>query len=770
MNLGTFRPADAATPPSYGQPVYEQPAYGQPVRPARKPPRDQGNGWFRGWTRIALVAGAVLVCVIAVAAVAISAVLAPGQLVQDQIVARIKQHTGRDLTIAGGVSLRLFPSASLTLSRISLSPAPGMAGPPTVEAAKLRLDVALLPLLSRRIVVERIHLDQPVLDLRVDKAGRKSWDLASPYPTQRVRYAAIGAVGSGGGLDYLDTLELRSIGLAGGLIRYTDELTGRQEVATGVELALTGRRITDPMRADGALTWGGERVKVSATLETVRKLIGKETAKAQVELASAPLAGMFTGTLLLGDQFEAKGEANLRSPSAAALMRWLGTALPNGKPLGAAAIEGYLAVTGPLINLGGARLTLGHIRALGSLSVRGGGARPTVNANLKVSELDLDKLSSHLAGAHRVVKAAPAALRATRMPAAAAGSPRSIEDLIHREAPGTQGSVGRFSPQLAAPPSQPRTQVRGYLARAGWSTEPIVPAALLLVDGQARLSIEGLKVGGIAIGRSLVRIKLEGGAGRADIDDMVLYGGRGKGVVTANPHGEGIAIGLNIRADGVDTKSLFTDAADLGRFSGTGRLTAALAGQGATEQAIVSSLRGESRVVITNGAVAGWDVERMVQDVRKGQLPEIRELPSEKTHFSELSATFKISGGVAHNADLKLASPSVQLTGSGTIDLGGRQLNMLMRPVVVTGTAGAQRGRQRPAGIEVPVRVAGTWEKPQVTVLYDQVLDRNERLKETVRSVRETFKGKDTGEVVRDLLGNGPGAQSVKKAFKDLFR
>jgi AsmA protein len=80
----------------------------------------------------------------------------------------------------------------------------------------------------------------------------------------------------------------------------------------------------------------------------------------------------------------------------------------------------------------------------------------------------------------------------------------------------------------------------------------------------------------------------------------------------------------------------------------------------------------------------------------------------EKTDFSELTGTFKIVNGVAHNEDLAAKSPLLRLGGNGDINLGEDRLNYTAKATVVP-TLQGQGGPELQAmkGLTLPVKLSG---------------------------------------------------------------
>ena len=81
-----------------------------------------------------------------------------------------------------------------------------------------------------------------------------------------------------------------------------------------------------------------------------------------------------------------------------------------------------------------------------------------------------------------------------------------------------------------------------------------------------------------------------------------------------------------------------------------------------------------------DGAIKGVNLADSARNI-KGALggKSAKPDPTQKTDFSELSASFKIAAGVAHNDDLKAASPFLRLGGAGNIDIGGNALDGFVR-------------------------------------------------------------------------------------------
>ncbi|HET7132463.1 MAG TPA: AsmA family protein, partial [Gammaproteobacteria bacterium] len=122
---------------------------------------------------IGIIAGAVIVLFI-VALVAVAMLVDPNDY-KDEIVAAAEKATGRKLTLDGDLDLAVFPSIRIAMGSASLSNAPGFGSAPMAKIGGAELEVALLPLLARRIEVSEARLHGLELNLARDARGNNNW-------------------------------------------------------------------------------------------------------------------------------------------------------------------------------------------------------------------------------------------------------------------------------------------------------------------------------------------------------------------------------------------------------------------------------------------------------------------------------------------------------------------------------------------------------------------------------------------------------------------
>lgn len=774
-------PRRPGPPPLEAYPSFEERAYGHAQRAHRQnhlsvPPRHDGGPPRRRRKKrsgLGTILFLLLLGVIAVisAAGVILVSNPPTELIRAQLIDQVKSRTGRTLTIAGPTKFTVFPSIGLSMKDVTLSPPPGMSGEAFAKMAGLDVSVRLLPLLKREVSIDRLVLQQPVIELRVDQSGAKSWDFASlthtPRPV-RVAQAAGTRSDAPGGLPadaqeflnnssaaqnqngasaqeiaQLSQLQLADVRIVNGTVRYADERSGTKHYVGAVNVRVGLDNITAPLDAKGSVVWHKEEIDFSAKLTSIDDVLRTKPANLVLKMTSRPVSGRYDGSLHVADEIAAKGALALNSPSVRKLANWVGTTLPPARGYGPLQLSGLLDSKGSTHSLTSAKLDLDDQLAKGSVTVKTGGVRPYVNAKLTVSQLDLNNYMSD--GSAPQPKAKPVKSSSAPEPTAATAKPKSIEDLL-----GTTSG----------------TRVRGYTQRSGWNKTPINTTTLGAVDADADLTIGQLFFKNLKIGQSDLNVSLKDKVLKTTLKDLELYSGRGKGIITANgSSSQTLLIGTNLTLTGVEARTLLNDAADQDWLAGKGDVSLAVTGEGSSQHQIMNALNGNASIKFNDGAIVGINIPKMVRGISQGNFTNLSGSSSEKTDFSSFTSSWAIQNGVASNQDLQLISPLMRVTGEGSVAMGTQQIDYMLRPKLVASLEG-QGTSDTGSGLEIPVRIKGPWAKPSIQPEVGDILSNPDKAIDTVKKLGQQFKGKNAKELIDGLLGGGSdnSADSDKKA------
>ncbi|MBF6058273.1 AsmA family protein [Thiomicrorhabdus heinhorstiae] len=92
-----------------------------------------------------------------------------------EITELVEKQTGRDLQI-GNMSLSFYPKLGLQLDEVQLSNAKGFGETPFLQAQKVQVGAAILPLLSKELQIDALALYGLKLNLQKDAEGHTNWD------------------------------------------------------------------------------------------------------------------------------------------------------------------------------------------------------------------------------------------------------------------------------------------------------------------------------------------------------------------------------------------------------------------------------------------------------------------------------------------------------------------------------------------------------------------------------------------------------------------
>jgi AsmA protein len=599
-----------------------------------------------------LLTGLAVLVVILVLIGLIAPFVIPAGVYRGRIIAAVQSATGRELRIDGPMSVKLLPSVAIEANGVALANAPGGTAKDIATLGKLQVGVKLFPLISGDVEVERFVLVDPVIHLEVDKAGHANWDFstnqaAPPAPAGAQSQAAPKQTNT------LQQLHLGEIKLVNGTVDYIDARSNTHQSITKIDVTVHLPSLDERAAVDGSFDWRSKTVKLALALEKPRVLLGTGTGAAKATISSDPVTFSFDGNVTGGEPLKAGGTVALNVPSIRELAAWAGSPITmSGSGLGPFSVKGNLALSGPTATIGDVVLVLDSIKGKGELAVDTSSAKPSVKGRLDVDMLDLNPYAG----------------------------------------PGKQGAA-------APPPGAP--QPAATAPENGWSTQPIDFSALKAANVDFKIGAGGIRYDKIDIGKSAVAINLQNGRLAADLTELTLYQGSGKGRIGIDASGATPALDANLGVNGIQAAPFLTAAIDFNKITGTGDLNFALTSHGASQRQIVGALGGKANFSFHNGSIKGIDLLAMVKNVSDAFLSAASG-SSQQTEFADLAGSFNIANGVMRTDDLALKAPALQLSGAGTVDLPQRRLDLRVEPNV------ALAGKS----VAVPVLITGPWSKP----------------------------------------------------------
>jgi uncharacterized protein involved in outer membrane biogenesis len=302
----------------------------------------------------------------------------------------------------------------------------------------------------------------------------------------------------------------------------------------------------------------------------------------------------------------------------------------------------------------------------------------------------------------------------------------------------------------------------------GSGDTPIDLSALKKLTAAGEAKIGWLKLANVKTENVDIGLKADGGIATLSPFSANLYQGSMSGTLKVDARATPNII-FKQSMKGVSVGPLMVDAIHNDMLSGTGTVTVDVTTQGNTVSALKKSLSGNSSLNLADGALKGVDVAGSIRELKnKVNVLKTKDASADKTKktdFSELTATFDIKNGVAHNEDLAMKAPVLRLAkgdSKGDIDIANEKINYLAKPTIVKslkGQGGADLDNL--SGISIPIKITGTFSDPKYGMDFAAIgaaIAQSKLLDKIGGSKADALKG---------LLGNKNASDSNAPASTD---
>ena len=292
-----------------------------------------------------------------------------------EIEAELEAATGRDVTIAGDIRVAFIPTLAISIEDVTVAGAPGGSGDPFLALPEVLAVVALAPLVSLDVVVERFRLIEPVVVLETNADGPASWELAPQ-------------TSDGGGVGGPSSVKIELVDIQDGRVVLRDGATLRK--FENVDLWIEALGSDGPFEARGRFSHLGHAWTLDADVGrfTRPQLALNITLQSGTDL-TAKLAGTIAQTNGV-EGFSGQVEANISS------LAFLGRLIelppmPDALRNAPLSLDTRASVSPEALRLSDLSLSLGESSATGEALVQ---MEETLSADLtlSVSKLDLDTL------------------------------------------------------------------------------------------------------------------------------------------------------------------------------------------------------------------------------------------------------------------------------------------------------------------------------------------------------------------------------------------
>ncbi|MEM9600992.1 MAG: AsmA family protein, partial [Pseudomonadota bacterium] len=415
------------------------------------------------------------------------------------------------------------------------------------------------------------------------------------------------------------------------------------------------------------------------------------------------------------------GMLDLSSDNPRAVLETLGTVLPEGESLNQLAIKGRTQGSLMAPSLNAAELTLDETTATGSVGAELSGARPRIVADLDMTTLDLT-------------------------PFLGAGSQKQDTE-----------------PTLSE----------------DWDDTPFDLAALNAMDATVTIAADQVIMDQITLSDALLATRLDDGRLSAvfrqddDAPGFRVFGGSWSGDLVLDASRSTPTLQVEALASSIVAQDMLTSLTGFKNLSGLGDVHVDLTSEGNSLKQLINGLDGKFESDLNQGALKGVNLAKMVRDVsnlqdlvRSGNLTvaSFRDAfsPEAETDFSNFIGNLDFNNGVASITDLRMDNPVLGITGSGSIDLGARTLDVRLTPRVDVNAGGAGASLALD-NIPIPVRVQGSWSSVRFGLDSSAVqAELTSRLRAQAVNELTNRIGGDAGNILGQIVGNGSQTEETE--------
>ncbi|MEL7539304.1 MAG: AsmA family protein [Pseudomonadota bacterium] len=269
--------------------------------------------------RILIIIGAIIA--ILVAALVTVPFLIPSEVYKAQIESAATKALGRDVTLKGDARVSVLPAFAASVDGVEVSNPEGFSDPLMIEAGSLRASVKLLPLLSRRVEIAQITLNDSTVRLERLADGRANWEFGSeqaPAPEDA-------PTDSGGGFE----TGIDRAALSNAAVYYNDRTTDTQYALTEFDATARLSALDKPLSSTGKGFLNGQPFDYQVRLETIAALNAQQPVTLEAQLGTIYGDLSYDGALTLAEQVAMDGAFDISSDTIGQVLPFLaGDELP----------------------------------------------------------------------------------------------------------------------------------------------------------------------------------------------------------------------------------------------------------------------------------------------------------------------------------------------------------------------------------------------------------------------------------------------------------
>lgn len=300
------------------------------------------------------------------------------------IIEKVAEKTGYKVDWQGDIALSFLPLPHASVNGLTVS----VNDRQILSVKSADVEVALLPLLSNKVEIRDITVEEPKIELVTLKNGQQTW------MTEQLKKSQEDSVSDSGSEEEKEAsrsmnLSFNVIEISNGVVVWDDQSAGKKQSIEDLDLRLNSESLTGPFEMNGGMLFNGMRVESKITTGELDINNGLYPIQAKLALPDSNVRGEYSGVISAKDTVSAEGDVTLEIADLLSAAKSLsgneGLSIP--KELGGkASLSTKLQYTPEKVVLDNMEVHIGELAYGGNFSIQGladGNAPPKVSFDLK---------------------------------------------------------------------------------------------------------------------------------------------------------------------------------------------------------------------------------------------------------------------------------------------------------------------------------------------------------------------------------------------------
>ncbi len=677
-----------------------------------------------------------------------------------EIIAAVKNNTGRDLTLTGDIKISLFPWSGVSTGKMTLSNAIGFQEKTFASLEESAIKINLLPLFLNKIEIDQVIIKGLILNLEKNSQGINNWDdLTRSNVTNVKPLSPIAnnnkpeATNNG-----LTLLVINGVAIENAVINWKNQRSGKILLIKDININSNKFAYDEPVTVDLSLMAMSPETNWT---ESIKLRTGLTVNQALTSLA-LDHSDLQLKTIIKANNNEDKSILAALTINNVAMDRTKQSLNVSGLKLTSQDISLSAEITGNTNN--------SKFSFQGPITIAPFNLRNVLNQlDIKVPALQDEKALSKAAATFNLLVTNNAVdlqnmsltLDGTQIKGSTTITDFSKPAITFNLASDNMDLDPYLAP-IADKKSKPINSPAITLA-LGTSTLPVELSKKLIINGQ--LSLERLKVNAMTMQDVQLNLDVKEGLINAQQSAKGFYAGSYNSVFSVDMRNNKPTLSINEKILHVQIEPLLNDFNGATKLSGLLDLSTQLEGQGNNAKELKSSLKGKLSFLLTDSVINGFNLQKIIDDAKT--LIKEPTLPADNKNdqmlFSKLSGTATIKNGLVQNNDLIGITSKMHLNGKGTADLNSEKLDYKLNARYIKTKATTTEPEQL---IDTPINVniTGTFAKPTYTVdlaailsdknkaKIDQFIDKNHNKIDEIAHKIDKKIGPGLGKLLKGLF------------------